>query len=945
MENLERKLNSAENESAQESEQIYEEINIIDKLLTNISLEAERSIKPRGQIKWSSEAIQCQKDCVALRYEKQRAKKAGNIEEMKNHKKEIMKKSNELELILKNQKDSFINDLKSKIEDIPDIPATKQKKSKLRNQIKNIFEKRMYEKIKYATGKIKPYSPPQVEIQIGEKATIINDPDEIAEKFRDHNRHHFAQAQGCKLTEEAFDEITNMEQFNKIQTDRGITEWKIREAINSISVEQNSLDINSEEWIQKFKHWKESTSTSPSGVHLGHYKVLIETIFVPEDTQMIPDIEIYNKQQVILDAHLRLINAILKHGKSILRWQRCNNICIPKKQGCIEIDKFRNIHIYECDLNAVLAIKWKGAIFTSEKEGKLSESQFGSRKSKNSQLPILLEILQNDISRLTRTSYGQINYDAKACYDRILPILAALVSSSYGVHQKIVLLHNHLLKNMKYHVTITGSQQEWKFYNTSNHPIYGTGQGSGNSPHIWTMMSSILLHILNTEAEGAVYDLPDGTKRKAISTAYVDDVNTHHNTNMEGSEELYNSMARDFQRWQDILAASGGKLASDKCTFYASDWEFTTGGKPVMRDIHIKSYQQLSESLSARRISVSNYHKSLGHLISPKEPSRTQRIQLEEISDRFEGILKQDNLTVKEYETLYRSTYTPTIRYVLQGSCMNDKELYNASKRNKRQFLQKLRYSKTTASEIVHGSPELGGIGLMDFYTEQGLLNIQLLTKALSDQQLVGDITKAALSKWKWQIGTGKNPFTSKQYTYPQDESRWLRTVREFLIRNNIEICIGENEFPLQRENDKYIMEVAEEMGFTPFELRFLNHCRLFLNVISISDITSDSGKSVDPTVMKFKKLPNQQSDPRTHQSKPDHTKWSIWFKFITNITRQQQSSLKKPLGKWIVNYRQLRKHYTCYRTTDKIYKEREGEVDAQKITNSRVNQNIKEFV
>ena len=99
--------------------------------------------------------------------------------------------------------------------------------------------------------------------------------------------------------------------------------------------------------------------------------MLLETIFVPDNTQMVPDLDIYNKQQVILDAHLKLINSTLRHGKSILRWQRCDNICIPKKQGCIEIDKFRNIHIYECDLNAVLAIKWKGAIFTSEKEGKL----------------------------------------------------------------------------------------------------------------------------------------------------------------------------------------------------------------------------------------------------------------------------------------------------------------------------------------------------------------------------------------------------------------------------------------------------------------------------------------------------------------------------------------------------------------------------------------------
>ena len=28
--------------------------------------------------------------------------------------------------------------------------------------------------------------------------------------------------------------------------------------------------------IQAFKKWKESTTTSPSGIHLGHYKALIE---------------------------------------------------------------------------------------------------------------------------------------------------------------------------------------------------------------------------------------------------------------------------------------------------------------------------------------------------------------------------------------------------------------------------------------------------------------------------------------------------------------------------------------------------------------------------------------------------------------------------------------------------------------------------------------------
>ena len=217
--------------------------------------------------------------------------------------------------------------------------------------------------------------------------------------------------------------MINLDQFNDMSLDPSSTEWRIREAINGISVKNDDLEIAPEEWRDKFKHWKESTSTY--GVHLGHYKVLLETMYVPNDTQLVMDHEIFKKLQDIFNIHLCLINSVLTHGRSITRWRRCNNICIPKKSGCIDNDKFRNIHIYECNLNAVLAIKWKNAIHKAEEEEVICESQFGSRKAKTSQLPILIEILQQDYSRLTRTCYGQIKYDAKACYDRILSTLAS----------------------------------------------------------------------------------------------------------------------------------------------------------------------------------------------------------------------------------------------------------------------------------------------------------------------------------------------------------------------------------------------------------------------------------------------------------------------------------------------------------------------------------------
>ena len=277
--------------------------------------------------------------------------------------------------------------------------------------------------------------------------------------------------------------------------------------------------------------------------------------------------------------------------------------------------------------------------------------------------------------------------------------------------------------------------------------------------------------------------------------------------------------------------------------------------------------------------------------------------------------------------------YTPTVKYILQGSSLNNKELCEVSNSTKHLFLQKMRYSKTMARDIVAGSPELGGLGMMDLYIEQGLLNLQILFKAMADCQIAGDITRITIRKWKWHLGTGKDPFQEHKNGYSHNESQWLHSVRAFSVQYNITIHSGNNEFPLQRVNDRYIMEWAEEMGFSQFELRFLIHCQLYLNVMSISDITNESGSSLDPSIMKFKMLPERKADGQVNQSKPDHTKWSIWFKFLANITRQRQKHLKQPLEEWIIDYSQIRRKYASYRTPKKVFKHSQGEIYSRHIT------------
>jgi hypothetical protein len=93
------------------------------------------------------------------------------------------------------------------------------------------------------------------------------------------------------------------------------------------------------------------------------------------------------------------------------------------------------------------------------------------------------------------------------------------------------------------------------------------------------------LQILNVEAEGAQYWTHDNIVYKMVSIAYINNVNTHHTTEIVNPSGLISSMSENFSRWKEILEASGSKLAPEKCSYYSMGWNFSRGGKPEMIDV------------------------------------------------------------------------------------------------------------------------------------------------------------------------------------------------------------------------------------------------------------------------------------------------------------------------------------------------------------------------
>jgi hypothetical protein len=122
--------------------------------------------------------------------------------------------------------------------------------------------------------------------------------------------------------------------------------------------------ITQSEFIGKIKKWRESTSTSPSGLHLGHYKAMSARHEYSDLKENDPQrVEFENMVSDIVELHLQLVNYALERGFTYNRWCQVANTMIFKEPGNIKIHRTRVIHIYEADYNLAMGLKWRAALF------------------------------------------------------------------------------------------------------------------------------------------------------------------------------------------------------------------------------------------------------------------------------------------------------------------------------------------------------------------------------------------------------------------------------------------------------------------------------------------------------------------------------------------------------------------------------------------------------
>ena len=166
---------------------------------------------------------------------------------------------------------------------------------------------------------------------------------------------------------------------------------------------ESDCTINVNQLKEQFKSAKESTTSSPNGLHYRHWRTLLG-----DDDAFFP--------------FASMISFSFKWGMPPKAWETAVQPILEKDQGSPKITRLCHIVLLDAAMNMGFRIIFSHHMMKmATKMGVLSLYQFGSRSGHNALGCILLKWLSYDTACLLIALLCIFDCDATGCFDRMIP--------------------------------------------------------------------------------------------------------------------------------------------------------------------------------------------------------------------------------------------------------------------------------------------------------------------------------------------------------------------------------------------------------------------------------------------------------------------------------------------------------------------------------------------
>jgi hypothetical protein len=304
----------------------------------------------------------------------------------------------------------------------------------------------------------------------------------------------------------------------------------------------------------------------------------------------------------------------------------------------------------------------------------------------------------------------------------------------------------------------------------------------------------------------------------------------------------------DAQLLSDILWGSGGELEHSKCSYKYLHTDSTPSGIPYFRGGQFGTPIAIKDATGRKtqleHSSAYQAYKTLGTYQAATKRQKTQFEMLQKKAGSLVRTLALSSCSANAAWLYYSSIFIKGIGYPLAVSRLSKTQLHQLQAPMTSLTLNQLGYPRSTSHTVVFGSRYFGGLKFASLATTQGAGKITLLLRHLCTPGDPHDFSMIVLDRIQYNANVGYPILEHPKKALPHLEGIWMPMVREYLAEINGALQIANTNIqPLQRHLDKYIMEeVLSSQLFQPRKIKYVNYCRLYLQVVTLSDIYNAQG-------------------------------------------------------------------------------------------------------
>ena len=589
------------------------------------------------------------------------------------------------------------------------------------------------------------------------------------------------------------------------------------------------ITLTIEQLTSATKSKSESTASSPSGRHIGHYKAALQN-------------------ERALQFHLDIINFARAFTCLPPRWSTATQVRIPKVTGMPYVNKLRMIQLLEFDMNAQFGITIGREMIWNAEDNNLFHNtpNFGNRPNKQVSSCTLLKCVSYDIMRQMHINGAVCNNDLAKCYDRVHAGIGMLACQRLGVPKKICDLKLKLLDRIRIYARSAFGLAPTPFGNTNatqtpqphtpqvpripflpenirTAALYGILQGTQDAGAIWLSLWAVLYMILDMIIPGLLFTSPDHSRQsKRKGEAFVDDTDIWvTDTTLENNtvQTITEGMTTLFQRWYRALRTTGGMLGFDKCFWYLIKWEWRNG-KPHMATI-TEAPAELTiatdddrNKVTIQRLEPDKGLRTLGVRLAPTGNQNDEYQYRLTQAKQIAQLIYNAPLSRAETTIAHEQVWWPSVGFPLGVTTFTKAECNKIQAGFQAKFIAKMGYNRSMANAIRYGPQQYGGIGLRTIWTEQGLRHTLLALFHLRANDELGNTLQISISASQLEAGI-QLPFLQTNWSHygKYMTKTWITHTWEFLSEHKLQIRLPNVWTPQpQRCNDTYLMEHAGKM-------------------------------------------------------------------------------------------------------------------------------------